>query len=108
MSAKPHPTAAVGELLQPIREVEIAVQQAEAYLAALECRSTTTTGSEIQMAGRKVHLTCLHPTSYYLMPVPGRQALLAAVIAEQRDHLIGLRSKLEGLRHKLVQAAKAC
>lgn len=103
---KPHPaTAKVAELLQPIRDSEIAVAQAEAFLAALEMRAGQAVVS-IGIAGRSVELTRLS-TSYMPERVPGRDALRAAVIAEQRDHLISLRSRLEGLRHRLVLAAKA-
>lgn len=103
---KPHPTAKVAELLEPIRETEEAIKKAESYLAALEMRAGQDTAS-ISMGGRVVELTRMN-TAYMPERVPGRDALRAAVMAEQRDHLIHLRGRLEGLRHRLVLAAKAC
>lgn len=63
--------------------------------------------AEVHFCGHKVALTYLDRlTGYFPRRVPGRQALLDAVIAAQRDFVIGAAGKVEGLEFQLKQAAK--
>lgn len=106
--ARPHPTAKVSELLQPLRELEMQITLAEAFLEALQCRRGQETAS-IHIAGREVRLTYQEPNrSWGALPVQGLHTLREAVIRNQQDHLVALRSRLEGMRRALVAAAKAC
>lgn len=106
MSEKTYPAhAAISDLMVQIRTADMELDKALKSLAAFEMKA----GQEcayVVIGGVDIALTA-HDRSYMPRPVQGRQRLREEVIRVQKDRVLILQGKVEGLRWKLQQQARS-
>lgn len=99
-------TETIRALLDPIARAKQELANAEDVLHNLKGNGGISV--DIVLEGRSIPVVEYRANGRgYTATSPGRQALRDALIAEQQQHLIGVRSKLEGLLRQLAVATKA-
>ena len=100
-------STSIPELAKQLEAARLALDVAKKQMRRLMIDDGQGTAA-IQLFGSEISLTYLDAnTGYQARCVPGRRALLDAVIAVQREFVIAAAGKVEGLEFQLAKAAKA-
>lgn len=99
-------STSIPELAKQLDAARLALGAAKKQLCRLMIDDGQGTAS-IELFGREIALTYMDSnTGYQVRCVPGRRALLDAVIAVQREFVISVAGRVEGLEFQLAKAAK--
>lgn len=99
-------TKKLTELAQQLEVARAAVTRAQEIVARLDLKGGQGDIS-CTVAGLTIDLTVsTAQTSYWPRAIPERKALMALLRKEAYDHLIGCRSKVEGIEFQIRQAAR--
>ena len=100
-------STSIPDLAKQLEAERLALDAAKKQMCRLMIHDGQATAA-IQLFGREIALTYLDAnTGYQVRCVPGRRALLDAVIDVQREFVIAAAGKVEGLEFQLAKAAKA-
>ena len=100
-------STSIPDLAKQLEAERLALDAAKKQMCRLMIHDGQATAA-IQLFGREIALTYLDAnTGYQVRCVPGRRDLLDAVIAVQREFVISVAGRVEGLEFQLAKAAKA-